>query len=221
MARQINRKLVLEDGSEYYGSAFGEVCDKVCELVFNTSMVGYQEVVSDPSYTYQAVVMTYPLIGNYGVTDDDYETKTPTIGALIVGEYNDTPSNFRFTKTLGEILEENHIPGVDGIDTRKLTRSIRDYGSRRVLITSPDTPVESALEIIRSTPVPYDDIAQRFAQPRLRHIMLVLSDANRLGVDFDQLGKRVLQAAGDRNRAAQIGVVLRKFLCGKLARGIH
>ncbi len=66
-----------------------------------------------------------------------------------------------------------------------------------------------------------DDIAQRFAQPRLRHIMLVLSDANRLGVDFDQLGKRVLQAAGDRNRAAQIGVVLRKFLCGKLARGIH
>ncbi len=160
MARQINRKLVLEDGSEYYGSAFGEVCDKVCEIVFNTSMVGYQEVVSDPSYTYQAVVMTYPLIGNYGVTDDDYETKTPTIGALIVGEYNDSPSNFRFTKTLGEILEENHIPGIDGIDTRKLTRSIRDRGSRRVLITAPDTPIDKALEIIRSTPVPHDAVSR-------------------------------------------------------------
>lgn len=160
MEREINRKLVLEDGSEYYGSAFGDVCDKVCEIVFNTSMVGYQEVVSDPSYTYQAVVMTYPLIGNYGVTDDDYETKTPTIGALIVSEYNDMPSNFRFTKTLGEILEENHIPGIDGIDTRKLTRSIRDYGSRRVLITSPETPVEKALEIIRSTPVPHDAVSR-------------------------------------------------------------
>lgn len=158
MARQINRKLVLEDGSEYYGYSFGECCDKVCEIVFNTSMVGYQEIVSDPSYTYQAVVMTYPLIGNYGVADDDYETKTPTIGALIVGEYNDTPSNFRFTKTLGEILEENHIPGIEGIDTRKLTRSIRDYGSRRVLLTSPDTPVEKALEIIKATPVPHDAV---------------------------------------------------------------
>lgn len=160
MAGQINRKLVLEDGSEYYGSAFGDVCDKVCELVFNTSMVGYQEIVSDPSYTYQAVVMTYPLIGNYGVADDDYETKTPTIGALIVGQYNDTPSNFRFTKTLGEILEENRIPGIEGIDTRKLTRSIRDHGSRRVLLTSPYTPVEKAIEIIRSTPVPHDAVSK-------------------------------------------------------------
>lgn len=160
MAKQISRKLVLEDGSEYYGSAFGEVCERVCELVFNTSMVGYQEIVSDPSYTYQAVVMTYPLIGNYGITDDDYETKTPTIGALIVGEYNDMPSNFRFTKTLGEILEENHIPGIEGIDTRKLTRSIRDRGSRRVLITAPETSVERALEIIRATPVPHDAVSR-------------------------------------------------------------
>ena len=69
-------------------------------------MVGYQEIVSDPSYTDQAVVMTYPLIGNYGITDDDYECKTPSIGALIVGDYNDMPSNFRYTKTVGEVLEE-------------------------------------------------------------------------------------------------------------------
>ena len=156
----IDRKLVLEDGSEYYGSGFGATKSRVCELVFNTSMVGYQEIVSDPSYTYQAVVMTYPLIGNYGVADEDYETKTPTIGALVVGEYNDAPSNFRFTKTLAEILEENDIPGIEGVDTRQLTRSIRDHGSRRALITSADTPVEKALRILRATPVPHDAVAR-------------------------------------------------------------
>jgi carbamoyl-phosphate synthase small subunit len=84
MAEAIARKIVLEDGSEYYGSGFGENIDRVCEIVFNTSMVGYQEIVSDPSYTYQMVVMTYPLIGNYGTADDDFETRTPTIGGLAV-----------------------------------------------------------------------------------------------------------------------------------------
>ena len=85
--------LILEDGTVFEGIHIGADKTVISEIVFNTSMVGYQEVVSDPSYTYQAVVMTYPLIGNYGVTDDDYETQTPTIGALIVGEYNDSPSN--------------------------------------------------------------------------------------------------------------------------------
>ena len=82
--RQKDRKIVLEDGSEYYGFSFGAVCDRICEIVFNTSVVGYQEIASDPSYTDQAVVMTYPLIGNYGITDDDYECKNPSIGAMIV-----------------------------------------------------------------------------------------------------------------------------------------
>ena len=79
---EYNRKLVMEDGAEYYGTGFGYTGDAVCEIVFNTSMVGYQEIISDPSYTYQAVVMTYPLIGNYGTADEDYETKIPTIGGL-------------------------------------------------------------------------------------------------------------------------------------------
>lgn len=158
MIKKRDRKIVLEDGSEYYGYGFGDTCDKVCEIVFNTSMVGYQEIISDPSYTYQAVVMTYPLIGNYGITDEDFETKTPTIDGLIVREYNDQPSNFRYTKTLAEVMCEYHIPGVAGIDTRKLTRSIRDLGSRRVLITSAETSTEEALEIIRRTPVPTDAV---------------------------------------------------------------
>ena len=92
---EFNKKIVLEDGEEYYGYGFGANIESICEIVFNTSMVGYQEIVSDPSYTYQMVVMTYPLIGNYGITDEDYETKQPTIGGLIVREYNDLPSNFR------------------------------------------------------------------------------------------------------------------------------
>jgi carbamoyl-phosphate synthase small subunit len=160
MARQYDRKLILEDGSEYYGYAFGDRSDRVCEIVFNTSMVGYQEIVSDPSYTDQAVVMTYPLIGNYGVADDDFETKTPTIGALIVGEYNDLPSNFRYTKTLSEIMEENHIPGIEGIDTRKLTRSIRDLGSRRVYITGVKTTREEGLKAIQDAEIPHDAVSR-------------------------------------------------------------
>ena len=156
---EYNRKLVMEDGAEYYGTGFGYTGDAVCEIVFNTSMVGYQEIISDPSYTYQAVVMTYPLIGNYGTADEDYETKNPTIGGLIVREYNDLPSNFRYTKTLSEVMEEYKIPGLAGIDTRKLTRSIRDSGSRRGIITNADTPTEEALEKIKNTPVPHDAVA--------------------------------------------------------------
>ena len=156
MARQHDRKLILEDGSVYCGYGFGADVSRVCEVVFNTSMVGYQEIVSDPSYTDIAVVMTYPLIGNYGITDEDFESRVPTLGALIVTEYNDTPSNFRCTKTLSEILEENGIPAIEGLDTRKLTRHIRDNGSCRALITGIDTTVEEAVEIIKNTPVAHD-----------------------------------------------------------------
>ena len=158
MAKGFNRKLVLEDGSEFYGFGFGGGEARVCELVFNTSMVGYQEIVSDPSYTDQIVVMTYPLIGNYGTADDDFETKTPTIGGLVVREYNDNPSNFRYTKTLSEILEENHIPGLAGVDTRLLTRSIRDYGSRKVLLCDAATPLGEALALLEATELRRDQV---------------------------------------------------------------
>lgn len=195
--KSFNRKLVLEDGSEYCGYGFGSPCQRVCELVFNTSMVGYQEIVSDPSYTDQAVVMTYPLIGNYGITDDDFECKNPSIGALIVYDYNDRPSNFRYTKTLSELLEGNGIPGIYGVDTRRLTRSIRDFGSRRCIITDISTPVGEALEIIKNTPVPHDAVARvsckkrwysRTANPQFNVVALdcgiklgIVRSLNRLG----------------------------------------
>ncbi|MBQ3054207.1 MAG: glutamine-hydrolyzing carbamoyl-phosphate synthase small subunit [Clostridia bacterium] len=152
MSMDYNKKIVLEDGSEFYGYSFGANIEKVCELVFNTAMIGYQEVISDPSNTNQMVIMTYPLIGNYGITDGDYETKTPTIGGLIVREYNDMPSNFRYTKTLAEVMEEYDIPGIEGIDTRSLARKLKK-GTVRGIITFADTPVEKAVEVIKNTPV--------------------------------------------------------------------
>ena len=158
--KELNKKIVLEDGEEYYGYGFGAEKEAICEIVFNTSMVGYQEIVSDPSYTYQMVVMTYPLIGNYGITDDDYETKQPTIGGLIVREYNDIPSNFRYTKTLSEYLEENNIPGISGVDTRKITRSIREKGSRKVIITDINTSKQEALKKLKQYEIPKDAVSK-------------------------------------------------------------
>ena len=158
--KEFNKKIVLEDGEEYLGYGFGADKEAVCEIVFNTSMVGYQEIVSDPSYTYQMVVMTYPLIGNYGITDEDYETKQPTIGGMVVREYNDLPSNFRYTKTLSEYLEENDIPGIWGLDTRKLTRSIRDKGSRKVIITDITTSKEEALKKLNAYDIPKDPVSK-------------------------------------------------------------
>ena len=154
------RKIVLENGSEYYGPGFGDTGERVCEAVFNTSMVGYQEIVSDPSYTGQAVVMTYPIIGNYGITDEDFETKTPTIGALIVREYNDNPSNFRYTKTLSELMCEYGVPGIAGVDTRKLTREIRTVGSMRCLITDAEADREAAVETLRAAAPPHDLVSR-------------------------------------------------------------
>ena len=160
MAKQMNKKIVLEDGSEYYGYGFGADVERVCEIVFDTSMVGYQEIVSDPSYTNQMVVMTYTLIGNYGMADEDYESKALTCGALAVREYNDLPSNFRYTKTLAETMEESNIPGIEGFDTRALTRKLRDNGSCKAIITSADTPKEKALALIAETEIPTNSVSK-------------------------------------------------------------
>lgn len=155
-----NKKIVLENGLEFYGYGFGADREAVNEIVFNTSMVGYQEIVSDPSYTDQMVVMTYPLIGNYGITDEDFETRIPTMGGLIVREYNALPSNFRYTKTLSEILEEYNIPGISGVDTRRITRIIRNEGCQRVIITDAGVSREEAMERLRNTPLKHDQVSR-------------------------------------------------------------
>lgn len=158
--KPFNKKIVLENGAEFYGYGFGADKEAINEIVFNTSMVGYQEIISDPSYTDQMVCMTYPLIGNYGMTDEDYETKVPTMGGLIVREYNDLPSNFRYTKTLSEVLDEYNIPAISGVDTRKITRIIRDEGSQKVIITDASTPTEEALEKVREYQIPTDMVSR-------------------------------------------------------------
>lgn len=157
--REFDRKLILEDGSEYYGYGFGCQEDRITELVFNTSLVGYQEILSDPSYTYQTVVMAYPLIGNYGMAADDFETERPSIGGLAVREYNDVPSNFRSIATLGEIMERFHIPGISGIDTRKLVRHIRNGGSCLALMTGAHTSLAEGLGRLKGYEAPRDAVA--------------------------------------------------------------
>ena len=154
-----DRQLILEDGSVYPGVGFGSRKDTVCEIVFNTSCAGYQEVLSDPSYTNQAVVMTYPLIGNYGLADEDYESRFIAPGALVVRDLCENPSNFRSTRSLRELFEEKDIPGLLGVDTRRLTRSIRDYGSRRGVLTDISVSAEEGIRRILDTPVPHDAVA--------------------------------------------------------------
>ncbi|KIR03529.1 Carbamoyl-phosphate synthase small chain [Lachnospiraceae bacterium TWA4] len=145
-------RLILEDGTQFIGVGFGSNRTAIVELVFNTSMVGYQEILSDPSYTDQAVVMTYPLIGNYGINEDDYETKTPTISGFVVRDYNDEPSNFRSKQSLGDVMKTYDVVGISGVDTRKITRHIRTYGSCKAMITREDEeklPLQKAVNLLK------------------------------------------------------------------------
>jgi len=154
----MDRKIILENGKVFKGKGFGSNKEVINEIVFNTSVVGYQEILSDPSYNLQMVCMTYPLIGNYGLTDDDYETKRPYIGGFIVREYNNNPSNFRFTKTLNEVMEEFDIPGIAQVDTREITRIIRNEGSMKVMICDIDKDEKEALEELKNYNIPKNQI---------------------------------------------------------------
>lgn len=128
--------LILEDGTVFEGTHIGAQKEIISEIVFNTSMVGYLEVLTDPSYAGQAVCMTYPLIGNYGICEDDMESGQPWADGFIVRELSRIPSNFRCKKTIQEFLEENGVPGIAGIDTRALTKILRDKGTMNGMITT-------------------------------------------------------------------------------------
>lgn len=162
-------KIILEDGQEYFGYSFGACKEELLEIVFNTSMTGYQEILSDPSYAGQAVVMTYPLIGNYGISKDDYESDVPAVGALIVREYNNEPSNFRSIETLESVMKKYNIPGVYGVDTRKLSRSIRDFGSRKALITDVSLSLAEGLEKIKNFKFP-DDLVSKVSRKEIHEV---------------------------------------------------
>ncbi len=160
MEQRSKRKLILEDGSEYIGTGFGSPEEKKIELVFNTSMAGYQEIISDLSYTDQAVVMTYPLIGNYGTMEADNESDKPGIQGLIVREYCDRPSNFRCEKTLEQMMIANGIAGIEGVDTRQIARHIRNYGSCKAMITDETTDAAGAVAQLKAWDPPTDQVAR-------------------------------------------------------------
>lgn len=128
--------LILEDGTVFTGTHIGVQKEVISEIVFNTSMAGYLEVLTDPSYAGQAVCMTYPLIGNYGICRDDMESKKPWPDGLIVRELSRIPSNFRSNMTIQQFLEDNGVPGIAGIDTRALTRILREKGTMNGMITT-------------------------------------------------------------------------------------
>ena len=143
--------LVLEDGAVFAGSACaaeGEVYGEIC---FNTALEGYLEVITDPSYAGQIITMTYPQIGNYGVSDEDVQSAKPALRGLVVRDMCTTPSNFRCTKSLPDFLRENGVVAIEGVDTRALVRHVRDHGAQRAVLSTLCTNAEELLEKVRGS----------------------------------------------------------------------
>ncbi|MBA2606213.1 MAG: glutamine-hydrolyzing carbamoyl-phosphate synthase small subunit [Acidobacteria bacterium] len=145
--------LVLEDGRAFRGESFGAEGESFGEMVFNTSMTGYQEILTDPSYAGQIVCMTYPLIGNYGVNEEDSESRRPWVEGFVVREASKIASNWRSTETLDSYLKRHKIIGIEKIDTRALVRHIRSRGAMRAVISSVDLNEKSLLEKVLNSPV--------------------------------------------------------------------
>jgi len=145
-------KLVLEDGTAFSGKSFGAPGEKVGEVVFNTSMTGYQEILSDPSYKGQIVAMTYPLIGNYGVNEEDFESLGPQVEGFAVKEASRIVSNFRSKKSLQKLMEEHDIVGIEDIDTRMLTKHIRSAGAMMGIISTKDLDEKSLQQKASAAP---------------------------------------------------------------------
>ena len=144
--------LALEDGTIFRCRSFTGPVDTVGEVVFNTSMSGYQEILTDPSYCGQMVTMTYPLIGNYGINDEDIESDRIQVSALLVREYQKYPSNWRSKRSLVDYLKAGGVPGIEGIDTRALTRHIRLKGAMKAALSTQDLDQDSLVEKARRSP---------------------------------------------------------------------
>ncbi|MEH7110859.1 carbamoyl phosphate synthase small subunit [Neobacillus niacini] len=151
-------QLILEDGTIFIGEGFGSHMDTIGEVVFNTGMTGYQEILSDPSYCGQIVMLTYPLIGNYGINRDDFETINPAVKGFIVKDATEFPSNWRSEFTLDEYFKMKKIPGIAGIDTRKLTRIIRKYGTLKGAICSIERDPNEVISKLKQTKLPIDQV---------------------------------------------------------------
>jgi carbamoyl-phosphate synthase small subunit len=163
-------KLVLANGETLTGESIGHEISNdglLGEIVFNTGMTGYQEVFSDPSYCDQIVVMTYPLIGNYGLNQDDYENLTPALKGIVVKEACDEASNWRNQKSISDFLKEHKIPGIAGVDTRKLTKLIRTQGAMKAVFVTEDTSADKIQSLLNKD-MPTDQI-QRVSSKTVAH----------------------------------------------------
>ena len=149
---QMNGVLALEDGSVFRGQGFGAEAEAAGEVCFNTSMTGYQEILTDPSYKGQIVTMTYPLIGNYGVNEKDVESWKPHVGGFVIRELSPIVSNWRADYSLSDYLEKNGIPGLQGVDTRALTRKLRVSGALKGFISTRGISDQEAVERARKWP---------------------------------------------------------------------
>src|SRR5688572_8727894 len=142
--------LALEDGTVFHGQGFGARASACGEVCFNTSMTGYQEILTDPSYKGQIVTMTYPLIGNYGVNEQDVESWRPHVAGFVIRELSPVVSNWRADFTLGEYLEKNGIPGIQDVDTRALTKKLRVGGAMKGFISTENISDKEAVDRARS-----------------------------------------------------------------------
>lgn len=190
----MKRLLILEDGSVYEGTAFGADHFQVGELVFNTGMSGYQEVLSDLSYCGQIVMMTYPMIGNYGINHDDFESLDPAVFGFVVRECCEQPSNFRSDYTLDEFLKMKNIPGIQGVDTRAITRKLRTSGTMRAIMADEGVDVEEIVKILKNTELMHDQVARvstrnPFPIPNRGRRVVLMDFGAKLGI-IRELSKR-------------------------------
>ena len=190
----MERLLVLEDGTIYRGFAFGSDIFRIGELVVNTSMTGYQEIITDNSYCGQIITMTYPLIGNYGINGDDNESLEPALFGLAVRDYCPEPNNWRSRETLDQYLKQKGIPGIYGIDTRALTLKIREAGTMKAAMTAADADTDTLVSQLRSADYLHDQVkrvstARPFPVPNRGHKVVLMDFGEKLGI-IRELSKR-------------------------------
>ena len=183
----MERLLILEDGSVHRGQGFGSDELKTGELVFNTSMTGYQEILTDNSYCGQIVMMTYPLIGNYGINRDDYESIEPAVFGFVTRDLCQSPNNWRSQETLDDFLKAHNIPGIYDVDTRAITRKLRNKGTMRAMMANPDTDIEAAVKQLQETDYLHDQVARVssskiFPIPNRGHKVVLMYFGAKLGI---------------------------------------
>ncbi len=193
--------LILENGAVFRGESMGSTAECICEMVFNTSMAGDQEILTDPSYAGQGIEMTYLLIGNYGINQEDNESRNPWATAMIVRRLSPRGSNFRNEGTLDDYLKKYHITGISGVDTRAITRMLRDQGTMNGMITAAESPdIDAALEKIRAYRV--SDTVERTTRPEPQ-----IYDGDGPRVALLDLGVKENMIRSLQNRGCQVTVL--------------